>query len=128
MTAPRLPWTGAGRSGYSAAVPIASRRSAPSAWLAALVCAALVGCVSVGRDFPAGPVTDLEVGGTTQPEVRERFGEPWRTGFEDGQRTWSYGEYRYSLFGDPLARDLVVKFDDRGVVSSYTYNTTESDR
>lgn len=107
---------------------IPPRRSGPIALLVALASAALVACVSVGRDFPAEPVTGLEAGRTTRAEVRERFGEPWRTGWEDGQRTWTYGEYRYSLFGDPLARDLVVKFDDRGVVSSYTYNTTEPDR
>lgn len=109
-------------------MPSSTRRSGPIALPLALAAAALVACVGAGRDFPAGPVSGLEVGSTTRAEVRERFGEPWRTGFEDGQRTWTYGEYRYSLFGDPLARDLVVKFDERGVVSSYTYNTTESDR
>ena len=84
-------------------------------------------CVSVGRDFPADPIPDLALGKTTQSEVKKTFGSPWRTGFEDGTRTWTYGHYRYSLFGSEYARDLVLKFDDSGVLRSYTYASTEPD-
>jgi hypothetical protein len=84
-----------------------------------------VACVSVGRDFPAGPIPDLTVGQTTQAQVQQIFGTPWRTGYEDGQRTWTYGQYRYSLFGPAYARDLVLKFDGGGVLRSYTYASTE---
>ncbi len=88
---------------------------------------ALSGCFSSGRDFPADPIPTLAVGTTTQAEVRRALGEPWRTGLEDGQRTWTYGDYRYSLFGDAKARDLVLKFDQRGVLTTYTYSSTERD-
>ena len=84
-------------------------------------------CVSVGRDFPADPIAGLRVGKTSQCDVKQTFGSPWRTGFEDGQRTWTYGHYRYSLFGAAYARDLVLKFDDAGVLRSYTYASTEPD-
>ncbi|CCG97203.1 hypothetical protein MARHY3749 [Marinobacter nauticus ATCC 49840] len=53
------------------------------------------------------------------------FGEPWRTGIEDGKRTWTYGKYRWSAFGDDETTDLVVRFNNDGTVSSYVYNTTE---
>lgn len=53
------------------------------------------------------------------------FGEPWRTGIEDGKRTWTYAHYRYSLFGPEQTRDLLVRFDDEGNVVSYSYNTTQ---
>ena len=53
------------------------------------------------------------------------FGDPWRTGIEDGKRTWSYGRYRYSLFDDAETTDLVVRFNKDGTVSSYVFNTTE---
>lgn len=82
------------------------------------------GCISVGRHFPTGPIPQLQVGQTTQQQVLETFGPPWRTGIDSGQRTWTYGYYRYSLFASPVARDLVIKFDQKGVVSSYNYNTT----
>jgi hypothetical protein len=53
------------------------------------------------------------------------FGSPWRVGIEDGQRTWTYGNYSYVLFSEKKAKDLVVRFDDRDVVASYTFSTTQ---
>ncbi len=53
------------------------------------------------------------------------FGEPWRTGIEDGKRTWTYGKYKWSAFGEAETTDLVVRFNQDGTVSSYVYNTTE---
>ena len=91
---------------------------------ALILCLGVFGCLSVGREFPVEPVRKIETGTTTQEEVRQMFGEPWRTGIDDGQRTWTYGRYRYSLFADAATRDLVVRFDARGVVESYTFNST----
>ncbi len=59
--------------------------------------------------------------------MRRRFGAPWRTGLEDGQRTWTYAEYRYSLFGGAQTRDLLIRFDDEGRVASYTFNSTHAE-
>jgi hypothetical protein len=98
---------------------------------AALVLAALPlsACLSVGRHFPHDGVPGaLRIGETTQQQVHDRFGEPWRTGWEDGQRTWTYGHYRYALLGPARTRDLVLRFDAQGVLRSYTYNTTEPER
>lgn len=83
------------------------------------------GCATVGREFPVAYVDSIEKGTTTQEQIRDRFGAPWRVGLEDGQTTWTYGKYRYSLFGEPSTTDLVVRFDSRGVVASYSYSTTE---
>ena len=96
---------------------------------AALAAAAslLVACVTVGRDFPAKNVVKLQIGATTQAQVEELFGPPWRTGVENGQRTWTYGHYRYALLGDTQTRDLVVRFDAQGVLASYTFNSTRPD-
>lgn len=82
------------------------------------------GCVSVGQEFAASRAMEIKIGQTTQREIREIFGEPWRVGIEDGRKTWTYGKYKYSLFGSDETEDLVVRFDDRGVVRSYTFNTT----
>jgi hypothetical protein len=35
--------------------------------------------------------------------------------------------YRVSLFGGGRAKDLAVRFDGSGVVTSYSFNTTEPD-
>ncbi len=85
----------------------------------------LAGCATVGQDFATHNVAQITIGETTRSEIQEMFGEPWRTGIEDDKRTWSYGKYRWSAFGDAETTDLVVRFNDDGTVSSYVYNTTE---
>lgn len=86
------------------------------------------GCATVGRDFPAYQVPRIKIGETTQTDIRSMFGPPWRVGVEDGTKTWTYGKYRYGLFAETSTQDLVVRFNDDGIVTSYTYNTTEPSR
>ena len=88
------------------------------------VVATLSSCVTIGKDFSVEPVTSLRPGAQTQDDVRRMFGDPWRTGLEDGSVTWTYACYRYFLFGDTEARDLVVRFTSDGHVRSYTFNST----
>lgn len=85
---------------------------------------ALLGCLTVGEAFPVAPVSRIEIGSTTQEQVRRTFGPPWRTGLEDGQEIWTWGHYRYALFGGTRTRDLVVRFDERDVVVSYSFNSS----
>ncbi len=84
------------------------------------------GCATIGHDFAAAAVPKIQIGKTTQAEIVSMFGSPWRTGMEDGRQSWTYGKYHYSLFSEPSAQDLVVKFDNKGLVYSYSFNTTES--
>ncbi|PKM12860.1 MAG: hypothetical protein CVV13_03900 [Gammaproteobacteria bacterium HGW-Gammaproteobacteria-3] len=84
------------------------------------------GCASVGQRFPASRVMEIKIGQTTQQEVREIFGAPWRVGLEDGKKTWTYGKYTYYLFGSDETEDLLIRFDNRGIVRSYTFNTTRN--
>ena len=93
--------------------------------LSAVLVMFFAGCATVGQDFPVTSVSEIEIGKTTQNEIRTMFGSPWRIGIEDGQRTWTYGNYSYGLFGAKNAKDLVIRFDDRDVVASYTFSTTE---
>jgi hypothetical protein len=83
------------------------------------------GCATVGHDFNVSQVSAIQIGKTTQSDIRAMFGAPWRVGIDDGRRTWTYGKYRYSLFSQAKTQDLVVRFDDKGIVVSYTFNTTE---
>jgi hypothetical protein len=97
--------------------------------IAALICmVVLSSCASVGREFPVSPVSEIRMGETTQAQIRAMFGEPWRVGVEDGRRTWTYGRYRYRLFGEPSTTDLVVRFDNKSVVVSYSFSTTEREQ
>lgn len=83
------------------------------------------GCASIGHEFPAGQVSTIRIGETTQNDIYTTFGAPWRTGIDNGMKTWTYGRYYYSLFSDGETEDLVIKFDNRGVVASYVFNTTK---
>ena len=87
--------------------------------------AGLSGCMTAGKDFAASRVMDLKIGETTQQQVREMFGQPWRMGREDGRHTWTYGKYKYSLFAPVETEDLVIRFDNNGIVRSYTFNTSK---
>jgi outer membrane protein assembly factor BamE (lipoprotein component of BamABCDE complex) len=91
--------------------------------LAGVACAlALTACMTVGREFRTDMVGQIQIGKTTRDEIHRMFGEPWRTGLEDGRRTWTYGHYKYSLFGPARTQDLVIRFDPKGTVASYTFN------
>ena len=78
------------------------------------------GCMpSVGRPFPVKQVRHIEIGTTTKSEIRQIFGEPWRTGLEDGFKTWTYGEYSVNN-----SRDLLIRFDEQGIVKSYSFSSS----
>jgi hypothetical protein len=82
------------------------------------------GCMTVGQDFPVGRIMEIQIGKTSIEDIEAMFGPPFRVGSESGVKTWSYGKYRYNLFGPANTQDLVVRFDSNGIVKSYTFNTS----
>jgi outer membrane protein assembly factor BamE (lipoprotein component of BamABCDE complex) len=94
--------------------------------ITALSLFAFTACAQVGKPFPEQNVLAIKKGVTTKEEVRRLFGEPWRTGYEDGQQTWTYGNYRYTVLGQKDNSDLVIRFNEKDVVSSYSYSATKN--
>lgn len=94
---------------------------------AGLLLSLLTACATVGQPYAEHKVSDIQVGVTTKADIQKMFGNPWRTGSESGQETWTFGHYRYSLFSDAQTSDLVVRYDERGRVASYTFNRTTAD-
>ena len=86
---------------------------------------AAAACVSVGKPFPVEQVPNIQIGRHTPADIEKMFGKPWRTGMEDGETTWQYGDYKRGLFGSTKTRDLVVRFAPNGVVSSYSFNSDQ---
>ena len=83
----------------------------------------VISCMpTVGRAFDVHQVRQIEIDKTTKVEIRQMFGDPWRTGLENGQRTWTYGEYSVNI-----TRDLVIRFDDKDVVKSYSFSSSVSE-
>jgi len=94
-------------------------------YLAVFMILFAAGCATVGRDFPAERVSEIQLNQTTQDDILSMFGVPWRTGIEDGLQTWTYGKYRYQLLSETSTKDLVIRFDKNGIVISYSFNTTD---
>jgi outer membrane protein assembly factor BamE (lipoprotein component of BamABCDE complex) len=95
-----------------------------SALLLLAIVSLLTACITIGRAFPSQQIPTLAVGKTTQAEVQNLYGPPFRTGVEDGDPTWTYVNYKLRIFGQQCTQDLVVRFNADGRVKSYTYNTT----
>jgi hypothetical protein len=95
-------------------------------WVAAVLGGWLVvACFRVGTPFPMDRIQSrIQVGQTTREEIERQFGAPWRTGYEDGDETWTYGRYVYALGAPARTADLKIRFDQRGVVASYTFSST----
>ena len=93
--------------------------------LLAGICLFTSGCVTLGKDFPEANVSAIKIGHTTKNEIRKLFGSPWLSGIQDGELVWTYGNYDYSLFSKREAKDLVIQFDEKGVVTTYTFSTTD---
>ena len=83
----------------------------------------LAGCVSVGREFPTPTPAMIQDGVTTRAELLRRFGSPTQVGIEDGDQTWTWVHVRASGLGLPVSKELHVKFDERGLVKSYSYTS-----
>ncbi|MGH7820294.1 MAG: outer membrane protein assembly factor BamE domain-containing protein [Candidatus Binatia bacterium] len=80
-------------------------------------------CFTVGENFSARPVRRIEKGITTKDEVEKLFGEPFRTGLDDGYESWTYVYNRWSLFSATRSKDLYIVFNRDGTVRTYTYNS-----
>lgn len=83
----------------------------------------LSGCATVGDDFPS-EVTWITKDVTKKIELEKRLGSPFQVGFDSGQLTWTWGFYRYSLFRPTRTKDLVVRFNANGTVSSYSFSSS----
>ena len=50
-------------------------------------------CAKIGNEFSSTYVKAIQIGETTQDEIVNMFGQPWRIGLEDGIKIWTYGRY-----------------------------------
>ncbi len=96
-------------------------------WLSIICAVALAGCITAGEVFETKHVPDIEKGKTARDDILQWFGNPDRYGVDDGEITWSYIYLKISLFSQPIAKDLTVRFDKNWVVSSYSFTTSENE-
>jgi len=84
----------------------------------------IVGCATVGREFSFKGPDSIVIGQTTRASILKEYGEPFRVGYENGNEKWTYGYYKYRLFGDSDTKDLEITFDKNGIVNSYGYDSS----
>ena len=84
----------------------------------------LIGCGTVGKDFPDSRVVNLKAHSTTKSQVLEMFGLPYKEGKQNDYTTWTYEKSIWSVFGEKTSKDLVIMFDEMGVVNAYRYTSS----
>lgn len=82
------------------------------------------GCITVGRNFYSDDLSWIVQDQTTRTDVQKVLGEPFRVGLDSGRLSWTYGYYKYRLFGATRTKDLVVYFNRDGTIHSYTFSTS----
>ena len=87
--------------------------------------AGTVGCGTVGTDFDIGRAHDIKNGKTTKDEIAQMFGEPFKTGIQNGHPVWIYEQNQYKAIGDDTSKSLIVEFDEKGVVRHHTITSNE---
>ncbi|MFQ5673015.1 MAG: hypothetical protein ACE5G9_07965 [Nitrospinales bacterium] len=84
----------------------------------------LIGCGTVGKDFPNSKVVNIKANVTTKSQILEQFGLPYKEGKQNGYTTWTYQKDTWSAFGKDSSKDLVIMFDKNGVVNAYRYTSS----
>jgi hypothetical protein len=85
----------------------------------------LASCATVGRSFTFSGPSEIVAGKTSKGDLVSSFGLPFRVGFDNGNEKWAYGWYHYSIFGSSSTKNLDVIFDKNGLVSSYSYESSD---
>jgi hypothetical protein len=82
----------------------------------------LAGCGSVGKNFDSSNVQNIKNNVTTQEQIVEWFGEPFKKGHENGNTMWTYQYDKYSG-RTTKSKDLVLLFDQSGKVIAYRHTS-----
>jgi hypothetical protein len=86
----------------------------------------LAGCGTMGKDFNASKVNNIQNHVTSQSEILKNFGTPFKEGTQNGMVMWTYQFDEYSAIGSDNSKDLVILFDKKDTVNSYRFTSTRS--
>jgi hypothetical protein len=83
----------------------------------------LVGCGTVGKNFDSSKVKNIQNNVTTQLEILEWFGVPYKEGKENNHSMWTYQQDTWQAIGKGKSKGLVILFDDKNIVKAYSYES-----
>lgn len=91
-------------------------------FLAALI--TFTGCSNVGSNFDVNLAQQIQKGKTTQAEIQNMFGNPYKTGVQNAHPAWVFEYDQYRAIGADASKDLIVVFNDDKTVRSYQIMST----
>ena len=83
------------------------------------------GCGTIGKSFKTSKVESIVNGTSTRSDIKKIFGEPFKTGIQNGQPIWVYEDHHYSIISNDLSKDLVIVFGPNGVVQSHQFMSSK---
>lgn len=83
------------------------------------------GCGTAGKNFNESLYENIVKGTTTQQEIHAMFGAPFKKGVQNGFSVWTYEYNYYNSLGNNIMKDMVIVFDQRGVVKSHQMMTNQ---
>ena len=82
-------------------------------------------CGTTGKNFNDSLYKNIVVGTTNHKEVQAMFGPPFKKGFQNGFKTWTYEYNFYNALGDNITKDMIIVFTQSGVVKSHQMMTNQ---
>jgi hypothetical protein len=83
------------------------------------------GCGTAGKNFDTANVQSILNGKTTRSGIKKIFGEPFKTGIQNGQPVWIYENHHYSILLNDTSEDLIIIFSSDGTVQSHQFMSSK---
>ncbi len=80
-------------------------------------------CATQGQYFPSD-LKWIKTNTTKESDVRMLLGDPQSVGNSSGIPTWTYGYYRYKLFGKSQVKELKFYWNTDRTVQSFNFNSS----
>lgn len=97
----------------------------PSYFLRSLLILLLaVGCGTVGKNFSSDKVQNIQNNVTTQSEILDWFGVPFKEGMENTHTMWTYQFDKWYALTETQSKDLVILFDEKNMVKAYRFTSS----
>lgn len=86
-------------------------------------CLVLASCVTNGREFPSR-FDWIKKDKTRQEDVKLVLGDPQFVGLSDGLPSWTFGLYKYRLFGNSHTKELKLYWNPNQTVQSWSFSSS----
>ena len=83
------------------------------------------GCGTTGKSFNTSKIESIVNETSTRADIKKMFGEPFKTGIQNGQSIWVYEDHHYSIISNDSSKDLIIVFGPNGVVQSHQFMSSK---